>query len=56
MLPPSKRELMFSQRLYNQLLSPLRVVIEHAHSDIKCLRMVADTGRVSTRHSHGRGL
>ena len=43
---PPKRELTFSQRLYNQLLSPLRVVIEHAHSGIKRLRMVADTVRL----------
>ena len=35
---PPKRELTFSQRLYNHLLSPLRVVIEHAHSGIKRLR------------------
>ena len=41
-----KRELTFSQQLYNQLLSPLRVVIEHAHSGIKRLRMVADTVRL----------
>ena len=43
---PPKRELTFSQQLYNQLLSPLRVVIEHAHSGIKRLRMVADTVRL----------
>ena len=43
---PSKRELTFSQKLYNQLLSPLRVVIEHAHSGIKRLRIVADTLRL----------
>jgi len=43
---PPKRELPFSQQLYNQLLSPLRVVIEHAHSGIKRLRMVADTVRL----------
>lgn len=43
---PPKRELTFSQQLYNQLLSPLRVVIEHAHSGIKRLRMVADTLRL----------
>ena len=41
-----KRELTFAQQLYNQLLSPLRVVIEHAHSGIKRLRMVADTLRL----------
>ena len=42
---PPKRALTFSQQLYNQLLSPLRVVIEHAHSGIKRLRRVADTRR-----------
>ena len=51
MLPkkPPKRELTFSQQLYHQLLSPLRVVIElieHAHRGIKRLRMVADTVRL----------
>lgn len=39
---PPKRELTFAQKLYNQLLSPLRVVIEHAHSGIKRLRMVGE--------------
>ena len=43
---PPKQELTFSQKLYNQMLSPLRVVIEHAHSGIKRLRMVADTLRL----------
>ncbi|MGI4886937.1 MAG: hypothetical protein ACRYFR_18420 [Janthinobacterium lividum] len=43
---PPKRELTFSQQLYNQLLSPLRVMIEHAHIGIKRLRMVADTLRL----------
>ncbi|AWM31999.1 transposase family protein [Hymenobacter nivis] len=43
---PPKRELSFSQKLYNHLLSPLRVVIEHAHSGIKRLRIVADTVRL----------
>ena len=43
---PPQRELTFSQRLYNQLLSPLRVVIEHAHSGIKRLRMVQDPLRL----------
>jgi len=43
---PPKRELTFSQQLYNQLLSPLRVVTEHAHSGIKRLRIVADTARL----------
>lgn len=43
---PPKQELPFAQRLYNQLRSPLRVVIEHAHSGIKRLRMVGDTLRL----------
>lgn len=43
---PPTRELTFSQQLYNHLLSPLRVVIEHVHSGIKRLRMVADTVRL----------
>ena len=43
---PPKRALTFSQRLYNHLLSPLRVVIEHAHSGIKRLRMAQDPLRL----------
>lgn len=43
---PPKGELTFSQKLYNQMLSPLRVVIEHAHSGIKRLCMVQDKVRV----------
>ena len=41
-----KGELTFSQLLYNQLLSALRVVIEHVHSGIKRLRMVRDRLRL----------
>jgi hypothetical protein len=37
-----KQELTFAQKLYSQLLSALRVVIEHAHSGIKRLRMVGN--------------
>ena len=46
---PPKGELTFSQQLYNQLLSPLRVVIEHiehVHRGIKRFRMVCDKVRV----------
>ena len=43
---PPKRELTFAQKLYNQLLSSLRVVIEHTHSGIKRLRMAQDTLRL----------
>jgi hypothetical protein len=42
---PPKRELTFSQKRYSQMLSPLRVVIEHAHSGIKRLRVVKDAVR-----------
>ena len=55
---PPKRELTFAQKLYNQLLSPLRVVIEHAHSGIKRLHMVHYplAGRMGARYGDGRGL
>ena len=43
---PPKQELSFSQKLYNHLLSPLRIVIEHAHSGIKRLHMVQGTIRL----------
>lgn len=43
---PPKGELTFAQKLYSHLLSPLRVVIEHAHSAMKRLRMVQDTLRL----------
>lgn len=43
---PPKQALPFAQQLYNHLLSPLRVVIEHAHSGLKRLRMAADTVRL----------
>ena len=43
---PPKGGLTFSQRLYNQMLSSLRVVIEHVHSGIKRLRVVRDKLRL----------
>ena len=43
---PSQGELTFLQLLYNQMLSALRVVIEHVHSGIKRLRMVGDKLRL----------
>lgn len=43
---PPKGTLTFAQQLFNQLLSPLRVVIEHAHSGIKRLRIIQDTLRL----------
>lgn len=57
---PPKRELTFSQRLYNHLLSPLRVVIEHVHSGYQALAdgsgHAALMRGMATRYSHGRGL
>ena len=43
---PPKGELTFAPQLYNPMLSPLRVMIEHVHSGIKRLRMVRDKLRV----------
>ncbi len=43
---PPKGELTFTQKLSNRMLSALRVVIEHAHSGLKRLRMVADPLRL----------
>ena len=43
---PRNGALSFSQLLFNQMLSPLRVVIEHTNSGIKRLRMIKDTIRL----------
>jgi DDE superfamily endonuclease len=43
---PKGKELTFSQLLYNKMLSPLRVVIEHANSGVKRLRIIKDTVRL----------
>ena len=43
---PRNGSLSFAQLLYNQLLAPMRVVIEHANSGIKRLRMIKDTIRI----------
>jgi len=43
---PPKRALTFLQQLYNQIISSLRVVIEHEHRGLKQLHMVADTVRL----------
>lgn len=42
----ANEELTFSQLIYNQILSPLRVVIEHVNSGVKRLRIVKDTIRL----------
>jgi DDE superfamily endonuclease len=43
---PIGKELTFSQLIYNQLLSPLRVVIEHANSGVKRLKIIKDIVRL----------
>ena len=40
------RELTFSQKLYNQLFSATRVIVEHANSGLKRVRMLKDVCRV----------
>ena len=43
---PRGGELSFAQKLYNKLLSSTRIVVEHANSGIKRLRMLKDTIRL----------
>ncbi len=43
---PPKGSLSFSEQLYNQLFTPMRVVIEHANSGIKRLRIIKDVIRI----------
>lgn len=43
---PRNGELTFSQKLYNKMLAALRVVIEHANSGIKRLKIVKETIRI----------
>lgn len=43
---PKNGELTFGQKIYNKLLNSTRVVIEHANSGVKRLRMVKDTVRI----------
>jgi hypothetical protein len=43
---PKNKELSFSQKLYNQLLSSTRVLVEHANSGLKRLRMLKDVCRL----------
>ena len=45
---PIRHELTFSQLLYNQLLSPMSVVIEHANSGVKRLKIIKDIVRLHT--------
>ena len=43
---PRNKELAFSQKLYNQILAGTRIVVEHANSGLKRLRMVKDQIRL----------
>jgi DDE superfamily endonuclease/Helix-turn-helix of DDE superfamily endonuclease len=43
---PRNGELTFSQKLFNKMLATTRVVVEHANSGIKRLRMVKDVIRI----------
>ena len=43
---PKNRDLTFGQKLYNQLFSTTRVVVEHANSGLKRVRMLQDVCRV----------
>lgn len=45
---PKNGELTFSQKIFNKMLAATRVVVEHANSGIKRLRMVKDTIRIHT--------
>ncbi len=47
---PRKGELTFAQKLYNKLLSSTRIVVEHANSGIKRLRIVKDLIRIHQTH------
>lgn len=43
---PRNGELTFGQKIYNKIFSSTRVVIEHANSGVKRLRMVKDIVRI----------
>jgi DDE superfamily endonuclease len=43
---PKNQELTFSQKIYNKLLSSTRIVVEHANSGVKRLRIVKDIVRI----------
>lgn len=43
---PINGELTFGQKIYNKIFNSTRVVIEHANSGVKRLKMVKDTVRV----------
>lgn len=43
---PKNGELTFGQKIYNKIFNSTRVVIEHANSGVKRLKMVKDTVRI----------
>ena len=43
---PRGKELTFAQLIYNRLLSQTGIVIEHANSGVKRLRIIKDTVRL----------
>lgn len=43
---PKKQELSFSQKIYNTIFSSTRIVIEHANSGLKRVRMMKDVLRI----------
>jgi len=47
---PRNGELTFGQKIYNKMLSSTRIVVEHANSGIKRLRIVKDVIRIHSSH------
>jgi hypothetical protein len=43
---PKNKELTFSQKLFNKLLASTRIVVEHANSGVKRLKIVKDIIRI----------
>ena len=43
---PKNKDLTFGQKIFNKIFSSTRVVIEHANSGIKRLKMLKDTIRI----------
>jgi hypothetical protein len=43
---PKNKELTFSQKIYNKLLSSTRIVVEHANSGVKRLKIIKDIVRI----------
>jgi DDE superfamily endonuclease len=47
---PKNGELTFGQSIFNKIFNSTRVIIEHANSGIKRLRMLKDTIRIHDTH------